>query len=1024
MAKTFEQGKDEIAKLCSHFKLNRDEFRACVEAQIRQHLIDPMFAALGWDVGHADQVAPQYAEVVVEESLDDEGPRKAPDYTFRVGTLPKFYAEAKRCGVDVSIDPAPAFQLRRYGWNTHLLLSLLTNFEELGVYDCTVRPRQSDKASRARISLYHFHEYADRWREIWDVFSREAVWSGAFDQYAGSKRKRGTSEVDEEFLKEIEGWRETLARNIALRNKGISHDDLNAAVQLTIDRVVFLRMAEDQGLEPYQQLMNLCDQPGIFTRFVRKLCQRADEKYNAGLFHFEKEAGVSEAPDRITPKLTVDDKVFKPILQSLYFEHGSPYDFRLMPVEILGIIYERFLGKVIRLTAGHQAKVEEKPEVRKAGGVYYTPAYIAQYIVTQTVGVKIADRSPAQLSGGKSKPPFRVLDMACGSGSFLLAAYQCLLEHCLEWYIKNRPAGYPKAVYQDARTGEWRLTIAEKKRILTTHIFGVDIDRQAVDVTKLSLLLKVLEGENEQTVARQLRLFHDRALPNLAENIKCGNSLVGPDYFVGRLLLDPEEAEKVRAFDWKTNFPDAMRAGGFDCIIGNPPYVRIQTMKEWAALEVEIYKELYRAAGTGNYDVYVVFLERGLQLLNSSGRLGFICPHKFFNAKYGAPLRSIVADGQHLSHVVHFGDQQVFEKATTYTCLLFLDKSPAKACRFVKVNELLAWRTSGAKTEGVIKAEQVTASEWNFAVGDGAALFERLAKMPVKLGDIAEIFVGLQTSADTVFVFKDQSAKGVRKVTVHSKELDEAVTIERDLLKPVVRSGAIDRYSATATACVLFPYRLSGTVATLIAESQMKKAYPKTWAYLLRNKSLLSAREHGKFQATGWYQLYPKNLNLWEQPKILIPYMITRLAAYYDPDDLYFVNVTTGGFGATVEPKWGDMRYFTGLLNSRLLDWTMKRISTTFHGGYFAANKQFLVQLPVRSVDFSDKADRSVHDRMVKLVDSMLALHKQLAAAKSVAKREVVQRQIDATDAEIDRLVYGLYGLTDEEIAVVEGGAS
>ena len=234
-------------------------------------------------------VAPQYREVIPEDSLDVEGQQKAPDYAFRVGTLPKFYAEAKKCGVNIGADPGPAFQLRRYGWSAKVALSILTDFEELGVYDCTIRPRPSDKASHARILHFRFEEYPDRWRELWDIFSREAVWSGAFDQYAASKRKRGTSEVDVEFLKEIEGWRDALARNIALRNKGLSSDDLNAAVQTTIDRVVFLRMAEDRRLEPYEQLLKLCERDDIYPRFMRDLCRKADEKYNSGLFHFQKE---------------------------------------------------------------------------------------------------------------------------------------------------------------------------------------------------------------------------------------------------------------------------------------------------------------------------------------------------------------------------------------------------------------------------------------------------------------------------------------------------------------------------------------------------------------------------------------------------------------------------------------------------------------------------------------------------------------------------------------------------------------
>ena len=715
MRKTFEQGKNEITQLTDYFRTNRTAFLApgVKEASIRKNLTDPFFEALGWDVSNKSLVAPQYREVVVEHSQDVEGHRKAPDYAFRVGSSPRFYAEAKKCGVNIKADPAPAYQLRRYAWSGKLPLSILTDFEETAVYDCTIRPRQSDNASKARIHYYTFEEYLGRWREIWDIFSREAVWGGSFDRFAGSKRgKRGSSEVDDEFLKEIEGWRDELARNIAVRNPGLSREDLNRAVQLTIDRVVFLRMAEDRRIEIYESLLRLSDRPDIYRRFVTDLCKRADAKYNSGLFDLR--------ADKRFNDLDVDDKVLKPILQSLYFEHGSPYEFRAMPVEILGTVYERFLGRTITLTEGHRARIEEKPEVRKAGGVYYTPSYVVDYIVQNTVGKMIEGKSPAQLAGQRgmgvppmkanpqshgqdaraTKPPFRVLDMACGSGSFLLGAYQCLLDHYLKWYTENDPSKHKGAIWevggtaqvekgaphrrtarreraesarredtsatqdlfssvaaqppsargvdsslaaQQASAGnpssslvaqprsatdspsslvaqrpdttgmvvresgvkwrtrsrqprddapqdlgpEWRLTIPEKKRILTTHIFGVDIDPQAVEVAKLSLLLKVLEGEDEQSLGPQLDLFPgstDRALPNLDQNIKCGNSLIGPDYFSGRIVHDPKEMKRVNAFDWNAEFPEAMRAGGFDCVIGNPPYGSNFTPEECSCL--------------------------------------------------------------------------------------------------------------------------------------------------------------------------------------------------------------------------------------------------------------------------------------------------------------------------------------------------------------------------------------------------------------------------------------------------------
>jgi len=406
---------------------------------------------------------------------------------------------------------------------------------------------------------------------------------------------------------------------------------------------------------------------------------------------------------------------------------------------------------------------------------------------------------------------------------------------------------------------------------LLNNLHGVDIDPQAVEVTKLSLSLKVLEGESQETIGAQLGLFKERALPDLGSNIKCGNSLIGPDYYEGRQLtmsfINDEERYRVNAFNWQTAFPQVFIAGGFDVVIGNPPYIRIQAMQEWAPTEVEFYKKKYIAASKGNYDIYVVFVEKGLSLLNMNGRLGFILPHKFFNAKYGDPLRGIISCGKHLAKVVHFGDQQVFENATTYTCLMFLDKSGHDEFEFEKVDDLKSWRDNGKSTARKIFADTATTAEWNFTVGSGSSLFDKLSKMPVKLGDIANIFVGLQTSADTVFLFKESKKSKSPTLVSQSKELDKSVEIEAAILKSVVRSGEIGRYWATPTAVVLFPYEILDGKFRLIPDGNFKTHFPKAWLYLLENKKLLSEREHGKFKDTGWYQLYPKNLDTWDSRK-------------------------------------------------------------------------------------------------------------------------------------------------------------
>ncbi|MFN2166732.1 MAG: Eco57I restriction-modification methylase domain-containing protein, partial [Anaerolineae bacterium] len=650
------------------------------ETQVRREFIDPLFGALGWDVANVKGYAERYKDVVHEDAVKVGGGTKAPDYGFRIGGVRKFFVEAKKPSVDIKDDVHPAYQLRRYAWSAKLPLSILTDFEEFAVYDCRMRPVKSDKSSTARVMYLEYGEYPQRWDEIADVFSREAILTGSFDRYVESKRaKRGTAEVDAAFLAEIERWRDLLARNIALRNPNLSQRQLNFAVQHTIDRIIFLRIAEDRGIEPYGTLLGLVNGQEVYARLMLRF-RHADARYNSGLFHFEAERDRTEAPDRLTPGLAVDDKVLRDILKHLYYP-DSPYEFSVLPADILGQVYEQFLGKVIRLTPAHRAVVENKPEVKKAGGVFYTPSYIVDYIVEQTVGKLVQGKRPGP-RGGVSR--LRILDPACGSGSFLIGAYQFLLDWHLEQYVADGSeqwaTGATPRVYQ-SRGGEWQLTIDERKRILLNNIYGVDIDPQAVEVTKLSLLLKVLEGEDEQTLGQQLALFPERVLPDLSRNIKCGNSLIGPDFYQGRQLslLDEDEALRINAFDWEAEFPEVFPPspltplpkgegdrrlpspagrgaggegrGGFDAVIGNPPYVRIQHMKQWAPVEVEYYKERYRAASKGNYDIYVVFVEKGLSLLNERGRLGFILPHKFFNAKYGEPLRGLIAEGQHLADV-------------------------------------------------------------------------------------------------------------------------------------------------------------------------------------------------------------------------------------------------------------------------------------------------------------------------------------------------------------------------------------
>ena len=1055
-----------ILDLIRRFDDNAAEYRgpAYNETETRREFIDPLFKALGWDVDNTQGYSEKYKEVVHEARVTVGGRVKAPDYAFRVGGRPVFFVEAKRPGVTLhagrEADEA-AFQVRRYAWSAKLPVSVLTNFAEFALYDCRSKPARSEGAGIGRVAYYTHAQFPDVWDDLSGLLAPEAIRKGALDRFiASEKATRGTLAVDAAFLAEIEGWRETLARNIALRNPGLTVRALNFAVQKTIDRIIFLRIAEDRGFEPYHRLGNLAQGKDVY-RALGEVFRQADNRYNAGLFYFRQEANRDADFDTFTLDLQVDDKTLKEILTRLYYPE-SPYAFDALPADILGQVYEQFLGKVIRLTAGGRAKVEEKPEVKKAGGVYYTPTYIVDYIVEHTVGRLLEGKTWREVRGLDARgvqryAPLRCLDPACGSGTFLLQAYQYLLDWYLEQYTAEDAAAHAKAgriaspvsppsvppsggekgrsdsslpTSGGERGGaEWRLTTVARKDILLTHLYGVDIDPQAVEVTKLSLLLKVLEGEDEQSLGQQLTMSlgqAERVLPDLGQNIRCGNSLIGPDYYQGQQLgfglLDDEELYRINAFDWEQGFGKAMAAGGFDAVIGNPPYIRIQAMKEYAPQEVEFYKKQYVAASKGNYDIYVVFVEKGLSLLRSGGRLGYILPHKFFNAQYGEPLRGLIAQGKHLADVVHFGDQQVFANATTYTCLLFLDKDGRDTFHVAKVNDLAAWRVERTATEGDLQITDADAGEWNFTVGSGAGLFRKLQQIPVKLENVtSRIFQGIKTSADKIYIVEERQREPSR-VLVYSREKEAEYWLEPDLLHPLIKGGDSKRYRLSRTnRLIVFPYASqSGDATSLIPDNLFKTQYPLTWKYLLDNKTYLENRENGKMKGGQWYA-YGRSqaLDVMPLPKIFTPDIAIRASFSLDENgEVFFTGGVAGGYGILVLPEY-SREYVLGLLNSQLLEWYIRQTATTMRGGYYSYESRFIRNLPIRTIDFDDPADVAHHDRMVALVERMLDLHRRLAAAKLAHEKHLLQQQIDVTDKAIDALVYALYALTPEEIAIV-----
>ena len=991
MKQSAAQNKDEtfamtqLTELTTLFERNKKQYTSVYdEANTRTDFIDKFFELLGWDIRNEQGYSEQYREVVREDKVTIGGKVKAPDYAFRIGGLRKFFVEAKKPSVNIKDELEPAFQVRRYGYTAKLPLCILTDFDEFAVYDTRIKPSSSDKPSAARIFYCTFEEYHKHFDFIFNTFSKEAILKGSFDTYIQeNKNKKGTSEVDKELLKLVEGWRTDIAKNIALRNPSLDIYHLNTAVQKIIDRIIFLRIAEDKEMEEYGLLQKITESGTVYQK-LQSVFDKANAKYNSGLF----------TPHDWLRSLTIDDAVLSSIINGLYYPE-CPYEFSILPVEILGNIYEQFLGKIItfrniggrvssdRTNTRHTAIIEEKPEVKKAGGVYYTPQYIVHYIVENTLGVKIKGQSPDAVA------KLKVVDPACGSGSFLVEAYQQLLNYHLDYYSseKVRKQALKNSRIYETGKSVYKLTIEEKQRILLNNIYGVDIDGQAVEVTKLSLYLKLLENEGRETQGQLFKFSDIKLLPSLDSNIKCGNSLVGSDYYHEKdlSLFDDEAMRKINTFDWDKEFPEVFAQGGFDCVIGNPPYVNISVFPELHTYLQTTYSVIH----TGYNDLMYYFMYRGIEFLKEDGLYGIITSNYFLGNEYAKKLRVFLSDK--ITKIVNFRNAKIFS-ANVHTALIFAEKhttndidiftySSDKAPDSVIIENDYSYITMKRNTLGEV---------WVLADSKEQHIIDKMKEGSILLGDIAIIEKGPGTGKNDVFVLK--------------KEIAEKLNLEKELLRNNVKNGDIQRY--------VFNDR--GTVLIYTDNKTDIKKYPNIYKYLSAHKKELSLRNEVLKGAYQWYRLErPRNKTVFDaKEKIIVPYRASFNRFAYD-NQQYFNNSDSNAFIVKEEEPF-LLKYILVLLNSKLHNWFYGFIGKPKGNSREYFNKP-LAEIPIKAISLEDQAP------FITLADQMLETQRRLQQTLSDDDKKLLKQRAAILDKQIDNAVYKLYNLTADEVKIVEG---
>jgi len=899
------------------------------ETQTRRDFIDPFWKALGWDIDNESGYAESYRDVVMEDKIQINGATKKPDYSFRYGGQRLFFLEAKKPSTVIKEDSTTAYQIRRYGWSAKMAISVITDFEEFAIYDCTNKPKQTDKASTARIKYITYQEYLKEFDFIWETFAKENVPKGSFDKFIQSdKNKKGTTTVDDDFLELLGSWRVELARNIALRNKNIDEEELNFVVQQTIDRIVFLRIAEDRTVEKYGDLQNCIiakkANEGDYYKNLLLLFQTADQKYNSGLFDFSK--------DKISTKISIDNKIIKNIISEIYYPN-SPYEFSVLSVEILGSAYEQFLGKTITLSKGGRVIIEEKPEVRKAGGVYYTPQYIVNYIVENTVGKLIENKTPQEVS------EIKIVDPACGSGSFLIGAYDFLLKWHKDYYL-NKNGKSNKKVKNSPLTPTNELTTVEKKRILLNNIFGTDLDSNAVEVTKLSLLLKCMEGETNESIEAQSKMFKERVLPNIDSNIKSGNSLIDIDFYENEIDFK-DENRKIKPFSWQGAFPEIFKNGGFDCVIGNPPYVSV---KEINKENTSYYTPKYEA-GKGQSDLYSLFIERGISLLSPNGFFSYIVPDSLNDRSNFINTRKQLLEKTFLRKILTLNN--VFRQANVGSTIFVTSKIKNNSVELIRSKNL----TTFVNKEFQIK------------------------KTTVKK---------LKNNDNYNFLFVDNFEKQIiKKIFAHTK-LSELTFLGR--------GEELSKKSPT------LKLRATKTTLRFLSGEGFDRYLIKQCGYYIEKKDV------------------KKNIEKLYGEKIIVRQVGKKITATVDEEKF----VTPQSVYTIVPNSELEIKYLLALLNSKLFDFIYQKKYKTKEI-FPRILLENLKELPIKVIDPQNKTEKQKHDEIIKYVDILLYCYNELQSLTLREHIELLQQRIEYTIDKIDAIVYELYGLTAEEIGVVEG---
>ncbi len=1001
--------KRKLAELLEEF--NSLKLRGSLSGQAEataRTWVERFLQIFNWHASDPHQVRQEYRILGrAARRLKAEGTsHNRPDYCLLSKDRRILFIDAKRFAADIKENSSISYQVRCYGWSEGFKVSYAFNFEELAIYDCRIRPKDSDEADIARIHYLQQSEYLEQFDLLWDFFSKEEIDNGSLSRrLPDDERPKGSKTFDEDFEEKLSLWRKELAKSILRYGKERDARIISAASQRILDRIIFLRICEAFGLEELGTLLAMgMDDDGFWPLFMEEHTKRYCKVYDGILFPAREEDDPTGVEAHIRD-WWLKGRIFRDITATLY--SPNPYRFDVVPIEMLGGIYERYLGKRLRVV-GSAVTDEYKPEYQRTKGAIYTPQWIVQRVVEKTLSPLTEGKTPDELLR------LKILDPSCGSGSFILGVYDYLENLILSWFVKH-PQDKRKARFIAETDDGPCLSPEVAREIINNCIHGVDIDAEAVEVARMSLALRYLERTAELTVGPHL------LLQGIGLNIRQGNSLVGPD-IIGLGIETDDLISEVMPFDWrnrKKGFYDVMEAGGFDAVVGNPPYIEVKRYKEWMPSQYKYLKEsgVYETTAQGKTDVSVPFMELGLKLLNENGRLGFIIQNRFFKTDYGDVVRAWLIRNKALSEVEDFRDIQVFEGRTTYTAIIILQRN-SRQVHYKTYKNLFDAEAQKPSVDCSLKWNSIDSNVWSFDQPDLLEVHNELARRHGTIGQHAklQISVGLQTLYGKHYQFEPVEVTA-RTVIGKNGEGYEA-SLEKAALRPLCRNrGFFPFRKDNADAWVIFPYDIENGTATEIGWKDLKTRYPKTAAYLdERKKALLKAVEVESGPNRWHLYTYPKNLVGQAKPKVLFPSTIEdTIAAVDEEGNIYQDNVRVNSItfpNASIE----QLKAIACLFNSTTFSALARLKAGMSDSGWRQFNRQYaeLVPFPIAIIE-----DEHVVRKLAALADKISAVQSKSIGHATEGAQTGQRVVLEALWQQLDEIVEAVYGLTKAQKKVL-----